>query len=95
MWFQGRNGTRKTLTVHFLCVCLVLLSSFLVLNVQLTLIVDVFTDEDDLEVRCAFAALRMKHQRETSTVRCKLVRRCLPDIQNYNEHCSQPSERIL
>lgn len=85
---------KKDIDRTLFLVCLVLLSSFLVLNVQLTLIVGVFTDEDDLEVRCAFTALRMKHQCETSTIIYKLVRRCLPDIQNYNEYCSQPSESI-
>lgn len=52
MWFQGRNGTRKTFAVQFLFLYLILLnSSYLVWNVHLTLIVVVFTDEDDLEVR--------------------------------------------
>lgn len=50
MWFQGRNGTRKTFAVQFLFLYLMLLnSSFLVWNVHLTLIVVVFTDGDDVE----------------------------------------------
>lgn len=52
MWFQGRNGTRKTFAVQFLFLYLMLLnSSFLVWNVHLTLIVVVFTDGDDVEAR--------------------------------------------
>lgn len=47
--FKGEMGQERHLPYTFLY--LVLLSSFLGLNVQLTLIVGVFTDVDDLEVR--------------------------------------------
>ncbi len=67
-------------TISFLYLIL-LNSSFLVWNVHLTLIVVVFTDEDDLEVR----SVPMHYTWSTSAN---------PDIQNYNEHCFQVSESV-
>ncbi len=82
MWFQGRNGTRKTFAVQFLFLHLILLnSSYLVWSVHLTLIVVVFTDEDDLEVR----SVPLHYTWSTSVN---------PDIQNYNEYCFQVSESV-